>query len=236
MSPTSAVDRREILKSISVFRDLTERDFEELVSITTTRRLAAKEVLFHKGDPGVQLYGVMRGRLKVSAAGADGKEVVFGLMGPGEVIGEIALLDSRPRSGTVAAMEEAELLSLHRRDLISFLERRPRVAIQLAEVLAGRLRRLSELMEDTLFRTLPSRLAKRLLSLAEAYGRRTPSGLVIDLKLPQHELGEMVGTSRESINKQLRAWVDEGLVRLEKGQIVLRDEDALQSLARFLTM
>lgn len=232
----SAIGRRELLKSISVFRELSERDFEELVSITTTRRLKAKEALFHKGDPGVQLYGALRGRLKVTAAGADGKEVVFGLMGPGEVIGEIALFDSRPRTGTVVAMEEAELLALHRRDLIPFLERRPRVAIHFAEVLAGRLRRLSELMEDTLFRTLPSRLAKRLLSLAESYGERTPGGVVIRLKLPQHELGEMVGTSRESINKQLRAWVEEGLVRLEKGHIVLRDEDALQSLARFLTM
>lgn len=122
----------------------------------------------------LQLHEV--GRLKASAAGADGKEVVFGLMDPGEVIGEIALLDSEPRSATVVAMEDSQLLCLDRRDFLPFLEKHPSVAIELAAVLALRLRRLSEVMEDTLFLALPSRLAKKILDLANAYGREVEDG------------------------------------------------------------
>ena len=89
-------------------------------------------------------------------------------------------------------------------------------------------------MEDTLFLTLPTRLAKKILSLANNYGRPTEDGVVIDLKLPQHELGELVGTSRESINKLLRAWVEEGLVRVDRGYITVCNREGLEQLARFL--
>ena len=230
----SEVNRRDLLAGISVFSSLGADDLDRLVEITTLKQLQAKQTLFRKGDTAVALYGVMKGRLKASAAGADGKEVVFGLMDPGEVIGEIALLDSEPRSATVVAMEKAELLCLDRRDFLPFLEKHPGVAIELAAVLASRLRKLSEVMEDTLFLTLPSRLAKKILALANAYGRQTKDGIVIDLKLPQQELGELVGTSRESINKQLRAWVEEGLVRVDRGYITVCRREALEQLARLL--
>lgn len=232
----AAVDRRELLAGISIFSSLSDADLDRLVELTTVKKLRAKQTLLHKGDDAIALYGVMSGRLKASAAGADGKEVVFGLMDPGEVIGEIALLDSEPRSATVVAMEKSELLCLDRRDFLPFLERHPRVAIELAAVLASRLRRLSGVMEDTLFLTLPSRLAKKILALAQAYGRETDDGIVIQLKLPQHELGELVGTSRESINKQLRAWVEEGLVRVDRGYITVCQREGLEELARFLML
>jgi CRP/FNR family transcriptional regulator, cyclic AMP receptor protein len=147
------------------------------------------------------------------------------------VIGEIALLDQQPRSATVQAVEDVTLLTLHRRDLLPFLERNPKAAIRLAAVLARRIRNLTELAEDTVFLGLPSRLAKKLLSLADRYGKPTPEGLKIDLKLPQHELGELVGTSRESINKTLRQWGEEKLVSFASGYITIRDRDRLEDLA-----
>ena len=94
------VERRRVLGGVALFSDLEERELDELLAATTARRLADGEVLFRKGDPGRQLYGVVQGRLKISSAGPDGKEVVFGLSDPGDVIGEIALLDARPRSAT----------------------------------------------------------------------------------------------------------------------------------------
>ncbi len=230
------VSRRDLLGGISIFSSLSDDDLDRLVEITTLKRLPAKQALFHKGEHAVSLYGIMLGRLKASAAGADGKEVVFGLMDPGEVIGEIALLDSEPRSATVVAMEDSQLLCLDRRDFLPFLEKHPSVAIELAAVLALRLRRLSEVMEDTLFLALPSRLAKKILNLANAYGREVEDGVVIELKLPQQELGELVGTSRESINKQLRSWVEEGLVRVERGYITVLRRQRLEELARFLIL
>lgn len=228
------VDRRRLLQSIAIFEGIAERDLDALVGITTVRRLRPKQVLFRKGDEGRELYGVMSGRLRILGESEEGKEIVFSLMNPGEVIGEISLLDSYPRSATVEAIEACELLMLQRRDLMPFLEKHPAVAISLAAVLAGRVRRLSELMEDTLFLTLPSRLAKKLVGLAQTYGKKTPTGVLIELRLPQHELGELVGATRESINKQIRAWTREGLLRFDQGFITITDVDGLESLARFL--
>jgi CRP-like cAMP-binding protein len=227
-----ALDRRKLLANVSIFSSLDEKALDALVHATSTRRLDAGEVLFRKGDHGRQLYGVLSGRLKVSAAGADGKEIVFNVCDPGEVIGEIALLDSNPRSATIVALEASELLVLDRRDFLPFLERHPRVAIELAELLAARLRRLSELAEDSVLLALRARLAKKLVALAQRYGQPTKGGVEIDLPLSQQEIGDMVGTSRESINKQLRAWTLDGLLSSQRGRITLRDPAALEALAR----
>jgi CRP/FNR family transcriptional regulator, cyclic AMP receptor protein len=226
------LDRRRLLANVSIFSSLDERSLDALVRATSTRRLGAGEALFRKGEPGRQLYGVLSGRLKVSASGADGKEIVFNVCDPGEVIGEIALLDSNPRSATVVALEPSELLVLDRRDFLPFLERHPRVAIELAELLATRLRRLSELAEDSVLLALRARLAKKLVSFSQRYGRKTQQGVEIDLPFSQQELGEMVGTSRESINKQLRAWTEQGLIVSTRGRITLCDAPGLEALAR----
>lgn len=225
------MDRREVLRGIALFEGMSDRELDTLLALTTTKKLKKRAYLFRKGDPGNALFAVLEGRLKATGEGRDGKEMVFTVMDPGEVIGEIALFDQQPRSATVQAVEDVTLLTLHRRDLIPFLERNPKVAIKLAAVLSKRIRNLTELMEDTVFLGLPSRLAKKLLSLAARYGKQTPEGLKIDLKLPQHELGELVGTSRESINKTLRQWTQEGLVRFAGGYLTIRDEPRLEDLA-----
>jgi CRP-like cAMP-binding protein len=224
--------RRKLLANVSIFKSLDERALDALVRVTSTRRLGASEVLFRKGEAGRQLYGVLSGRLKVKAAGADGREIVFNVCDPGEVLGEIALLDSNPRSATIEALEPSELLVLDRRDFLPFLERHPRVAIQLAELLAARLRRLTELAEDSVLLALRARLAKKLVSFAQRYGVKTPEGIRIDLPFSQQELGDMVGTSRESINKQLRAWAEQGLILVRKGRVTLCDAPGLEALAR----
>jgi CRP-like cAMP-binding protein len=229
-----SVDRRELLRSIPIFSSLSDRELDLLLTYTTTKRVKKRAFLCRRGDPGLQLFAVMEGRLRVVGEGGDGREVVFNFMDPGDVIGEISLLDAQPRSASVEAVEDATLLALHRRDLLPFFERNPKAAMKLATVLAERLRRISELVEDTVFLGLPTRLAKMLLSLGQRYGKETPKGLFIDLKLPQHELGELVGTSRESINKQLRQWGEEGLVHVERGYVTLTDRGRLEELARLL--
>ncbi len=228
------MDRREVLKGIPLFQGMSDRELDMLLALTTTKKLKKRAYLCRKGDPGNALFAVLEGRLKATGEGRDGKEMVFSVMDPGEVIGEIALLDQEPRSATVQAVEDVTLLTLHRRDLLPFLERNPKAAIKLAAVLAKRIRNLTELAEDTVFLGLPSRLAKKLLSLADRYGKPTPEGLKIDLKLPQHELGELVGTSRESINKTLRQWGEENLVSFASGYLTIKDRDRLQDLADLL--
>jgi CRP-like cAMP-binding protein len=228
----TTLDRRRLLTGMSIFASLDERALDALLKVTSTRRLDAGEVLFRKGDQGRQLYGVLSGRLKVTASGRDGREVVLNFCDAGELIGEISLLDSNPRSATIVALEPSELLVLDRRDFLPFLERHPRVTIEVAELLATRLRRLSELMEDSVLLALRARLAKKLVALARRYGRTTPEGVQIEMTLSQQELGDMVGTSRESINKQLRAWTQEGLLVSTRGKLTLRDASALEAMAR----
>ena len=132
------MDRRKLLGSVSLFAELDDKELDLLLRATTTKKLKAKETLFRKGDPGNQLYGILSGSLKVMATGSDGKDVMFTLMGPGEVIGEIPLLDGGERSASAVAVEATELLVLHRRELIPFLESHPRAAIGLARVHAAR--------------------------------------------------------------------------------------------------
>jgi CRP/FNR family cyclic AMP-dependent transcriptional regulator len=224
------MDRRKLLGSVSIFSSLEEKELDLLLRATTTKRLEAKEMLFRKGDPGNQLYGILSGSLKVMVTGSDGKDVIFTLLGPGRIIGEIALLDAEARSASAVAVERTELLTLHRRELIPFLEGHPRAAIGLAGVLAAMVRRLSERAEDRHTMPLSGRIAKRLLSLAEEHGKRPIVGGPVEVRLPQQDLADLVGTTRESVNKQLRIWAEAGVIETGRGRVVLKEPEALKDV------
>jgi len=166
-----------------------------------------------------------------SSPSVDGRQVVLTTFREGDVFGEIALLDGKDRTADAVAQTDCELLVIERRSFVPFLMSNPEVALRLLAVLCERLRRTTEQVEDMLFRDLPSRLAKKLLSLAAASGERSERGLRIATRLSQRELGTMVGMSRESVNKQLRQWQGDGIIASEHGCILLTDERTLQDLA-----
>jgi len=233
LSQESAQQRRELLAKGSLFSKLNERQLDALVQVSRVQKLRARQELFHKGDPGSQVYLIVRGRLKVITTSSEGEDVVFNIMGPGEVFGELALLAGGRRTATITAIDDSELLVLDRREFLPFLTEHPEAAIKLLEVLAERLLRIGELVEDTTFLNLPARLSKKLVSLSRAYGVATPEGVRIDLKLSQSELGDLVATTRESINKQMKTWSDEGLVSMKNGVITIHRIDDLEALAGF---
>ncbi len=224
--------KRELLARVPLFQGFAPRDLDALVPAARPIAVAARDELFHKGDVGSQLYVVIEGRLKALTTSADGDDVVFNVMGPGEWFGEIALLSENPRSATVRAIERCELLVLDRRDFIAFLKRSPDVALRMLTVLVERLVRISEFVEDVQFLNLPVRLAKKLMLFAGRYGCKAKDGSVkIDLKLSQEEWGDLVGTTRESINKQMHIWSDAGLIRMDSGFVTLVRPDAIERLA-----
>ncbi|MCH2169226.1 Crp/Fnr family transcriptional regulator [Myxococcota bacterium] len=223
--------KREILAGVGLFGGLSDQDLEGIAAVTTTRKLSSREELFHKGDQGSQVYVVCTGRLKILTTSMDGDNVVFNTVGPGEVIGEMALITGAPRNATVTAVEPCELLVIDRRDFLAFVRSHPDTAIQLLVILANRLRGVSELVEDTLFLNLPPRLAKKLTSYAERYGESTPQGIRIDLKLSQEEWGDLVGTTRESINKQMRTWASDGLISVERGYVIIHRMEEMERIA-----
>ena len=235
MAPAPALTsdrKRELLARVPLFQGFGPRDLDALVPAVRAVELAAREELCHKGDPGSELYIVIDGRLKALTTSPEGDDVVFNVMGPGEVFGEMALLSERPRSATVRALERCELLVLDRRDFLAFLKRSPEIAVRMLTVLVERLARVSEFVEDVQFLKLPVRLAKKLVLFADRYGREGEGGvLTIDLKLSQEEWGDLVGTTRESVNKQMRAWIDEGLIRIDAGYVTLLRPEAIERLA-----
>jgi CRP/FNR family transcriptional regulator, cyclic AMP receptor protein len=233
MAPALSSERkRELLARVPLFTGFAPRDLDALVPSARPVTVAARHEVFHKGDAGSQLYVVIDGRLKALTTSPEGDEVVFNVMGPGEVFGEVALLSESPRSATVRAIERCELLVLDRRDFLAFLKRNPDIALRMLTLLVERLVRASELVEDVQFLNLPVRLAKKLTLLSERYGRDAGGGAVkIDLKLSQEEWGDLIGTTRESVNKQMRAWGDEGLIRVDAGYVTLLRPEAIESLA-----
>jgi CRP/FNR family cyclic AMP-dependent transcriptional regulator len=217
------VDRRGLLSGLELFAQMTAAELDSLVTATSTRIYAAREVIFRAGDPGDEAFSIIHGSLKVIASGDDGQEAMLALMGPGETFGELAILDGRPRSATVTALESTLLLVIDRLRFHALLRSSPGLAYKTLLVTAARLRRLSERVEDVEFLGLPARLAKKLVELAERYGKGEPDGRVrIALRLSQRELGQLVGATRESVNKNLKLFAQHELLQIEKGHLVVR--------------
>ena len=221
----SASDKLALLRRHPLFGALPPDSVERLSSYARTRSVARGQGIFAKGDEGNSLYAVCTGTVKISVPSAEGKDAVFNLIGDGEIFGEIALLDGQPRTADATAMTDCELMVLDRRDFLDLVRSQPEIALKIMEVLCARLRRTSEQVEDVLFLDLPGRLAKVLLQLA-AKSRDS------HIAITQREIGQMIGMSRESTNKQLREWEDKGWVKLERGGVVVLKPSALDAVAR----
>jgi CRP/FNR family transcriptional regulator, cyclic AMP receptor protein len=204
---------------------LTGAEAREVLAHAQVRRFPARKVVFRNGDAGDGLYGVLSGRIHIVAGSMDGKELILNTHGPGEVFGEIALLDGQGRSATAMANEASELLFLGRAAFLAFVGRRPEAMARIAALLCARLRRGTTLLEDYAFLELSPRLAKLLAGLAEARGTAT-------LSLSQRELAQMLGVTREFVSKQLNLWREAGIVELGRRRITIREPGALRQLCQ----
>jgi CRP/FNR family transcriptional regulator, cyclic AMP receptor protein len=232
--PQAAARRRELLAGHFLLQHLAPGELDELLRFARERRHAEGEVIFRRGDPGTSMMAVLDGRVRIGFGSEGGKEITLALLGPGSVFGEIALIDGKGRTADASAIGgPCRLLVLDQRDFLPFLERHPRTAIRLLQVMAERLRRANGLFESLVFMDLEGRLARLLLQLAAEHGEPAPPparGRRIAVRLSQGELATLVAATRESVNKQLRAWIERGLVAQDHGHLVLRDEAALRSL------
>ncbi len=223
-------DKESILAGHFLLRHLRREELRGLAATATLANHPRNAVIFKKDDPGDSMMAVIRGRVKICTYSADGKELVLNLIDRGGLFGEIALLDGRPRTADAVALEETDLLVLSRNRFLPFLTANPEVTIRLFSVLCQRLRRTSEHLEDALFLEAPSRLARGLLRLAEAFGKPAANGLRIDIRLSQQQIGSLIGISRESINKHLGEWGQSGHISVQSGIITIHDRDALEEI------
>lgn len=235
MSENSLEKQHALLRTIPLFEGLSEPELDQVAELAKVRSYSARSVVVTQGEPALALFVILRGRLKVASCGPDGRDTVLGIMGEHEVFGEIALIDGGPRSATCTAVEPCELLVLERPLFLKLLESSPGISLKLLHVLAQRLRRLSQRSEDAAFLDVPSRLARSLLDLATRFGesgRPGSSGIRLTIKLSQQELGELVGATRESVNKHLNDWTRQGLLKLQGGSMIIADIAGVRRLAR----
>jgi CRP/FNR family transcriptional regulator, cyclic AMP receptor protein len=226
--PKYSGGKLEILRKHPIFSDLEPDAFDQLCRYAKLSNLKRGATIFSKGDAGNSLYAVISGTVKISSSSAEGRSAILNLIGTGEVFGEIALLDDRERTTDAITNSDCELFVIDRREFIPFLHTQPALAMKFIKLLCARLRWTSEHVEQIILQDLPGRLASALIRLTE---RHQPSAAGRSITVTQQEISEMVGMSRESINKQLRAWESRNWVRLEHGAIVVLDAAALRSLA-----
>lgn len=216
---------QELCRLHPFFAALADGEARELLKHARVRHLAAGDVVFRKDDPGDGLYGVLAGRIVVTVQSADGKELILNMFGLGEFFGEIALLDGKGRTATAVAREPSELLFLGRADFLSFLRQRHEAAVRIIAFLCERLRRTTDLVEDSAFLNVSTRLAKQLAALAGG-GAAPPR----TIRLSQEELAHTLGVSREIVSRQLAAWREAGVVEIGRGRIVVRDGKVLDRI------
>jgi CRP/FNR family cyclic AMP-dependent transcriptional regulator len=223
-----AADRVSLLRNHPLFCELTPSILDRISTYVKRRSVAKGSTIFEKGDAGLGLIGVVSGSVKISVTSADGRDIVLNIIHPGEVFGEIALLDGRARTANATAMSDCELIVIERREFIPFLRSEPDVTLKLIEILCSRLRKTSEQVQDMTFLNLSTRLAKTLLQLAANAG---PLKSTAKVAITQREISQIVGRSRESTNKQLRAWARRGWIRLERGSVTVLKADKLVEIA-----
>ncbi len=221
-------DKRALLRNHPIFGDLRPDLLEHLNSRAIRRNVRSGTTIFTRGDPGTSLFAVCAGTVRISSPAPGGRSAIFNLISEGAVFGEIALLDGLTRTADATAVDDCELMVIERRDFIPLVHEQPEIALRIIELLCARLRQTTEQLEDVMVLELPGRLAKTLLHLAK---KSTPTANGPKITLTQSDIGEMIGMSRESTNKQLRAWQDRKWLRLGRDGIEILNPDALADVA-----
>ena len=219
----------EALRRCGLFGAADDTAIETLVHVLRIRRFRRGETIFHQGDPGDALFVLNSGSVKVVLPSDEGAEpAIVAILGPGEFFGELAILDGAPHSATIVAVEATETLVLHRDAFLSLIDSDSGLRRDLLASLATEIRRLTGHVEDLHFLDLPGRLASRILRLAESAGRPAADGSVrISWPYTQSELAGMIGGSRQSVNRLLADLTEQGLVRLERDELIVVSVDRL---------
>lgn len=222
------------LSQVPLFEGLPRPAQEQLAQMMKEVSLRRGENLFDEGDPGDRLYVLVDGKIKLGhQEERDGRANLLAILGPGEVVGELTLFDPGPRSTTATAISACTLYYLGHDELMTFIEETPSLAQEMLKALAQRLRRTNEMIADLVFADVPGRVAKKLLELADRFGHPTESGDIhVPHELTQEELAQLVGASRETVNKSLAHFVQRGWIHLEGRAVTMRDIEGLRRRAR----
>ena len=225
-------DAEVVLRRAPLFNGLDDESARTLRRQTSEVKLSRGEHLFLEGQDGDRLYVVLDGKIKLTRAAVDGRENLWSVLGPGEMFGELSLFDPRPRTSTASAVTDVTLAALAHDALRPWLLERPEVSMHMLQALAQRLRRANDVVADLVFTDVPGRVAKNLLDLADRFGEQERDGLHVHHDLTQEELAQLVGASRETVNKALADFAARGWLQISARSVLILDPERLRKRAR----
>ncbi len=212
-----------VLKNSNWFRGIADELLREIAALSVTRNYAVGETIFQRDEPGDYLFGVIAGSIRVAIHSPDGRELALNTMGPGDIIGEIAVLDGGVRTATGRATEPTQVFVVPREPFAQLMRRQPDIALHMIELLCERVRHAHQQVEEAAFLTLPQRLGRQLVALANTGAGALP----VTIKISQGELATFLNASRQLVNGCLQGWQKQGYVSLKRGSIVVHDLDGL---------
>lgn len=221
-----------VIRSSPLFQELNDAGYLAIRERMTEHTFRRGEEIFHEGSPGDKLFVLGSGKVKLGHTAPDGREHLLAILGPGEILGEVSLYDPGPRTATAAALAKTSLVSLQHTDLLRVLDARPEISQHLLRSLAQRLRRTNAAMADLIFSDVPGRVAKTLLDLGQRFGQPADGGLRVSHDLTQEELAQLVGATRETVNKSLAEFSNRGWLQLDGRSVILLDIERLRRRGR----
>jgi CRP/FNR family cyclic AMP-dependent transcriptional regulator len=219
------------LKKIPLFQDLSHETMHRLVTCIEMREVRRRQVIYLPGDPGQAVFFVNGGRVKISKVTRDGKELTLAYRGPGEVFGELVMIDGGPREEMAEAMENALITELERGEFERLVQKEGLIGYRLAKTIAQRRRDVENKIEQLIFKDVNAKLAELLLRLATEYGIEDSRGTLVSLKITHQEMANLIGSTRETVSLTLSQFKRKGLIQTDGRKVILADREGLRALA-----
>lgn len=224
------------LQRINLFKEIPADDMEELARVTRMELAKKKETIFLPGESSQQVYLLKTGRVKISRISEEGRELTLVLLEPGEIFGELEILEGSVRDTIAEAMEESQLCVIQKEQFLSLIRKRPELSFRLTKLIGLRLRRIESRVEDLVFRDVPSRLAHLLIQLSEEYGNPAQDGILLSIKITHQEMANLIGSIRETVSATLGEFKKEGLITFEGRKIIILRPELLKKQVRPLPL
>lgn len=228
--PSSSTNKLWYLKHIRLFDGISPSEMQEMEKITRMEEVKKRQPLYLPGDPSSNVYLLKKGRVKIANSAPSGKEVTFDILEPGEVFGELEVLEDAPRSTSAETLDDTLICVIPRKDFDQYLAMHPNVTVKLTKLIGLRLRKIQSRVEDLVFRDVPARLAHLLVELSKSDGVKEGNGIRLKAKLTHQEMANLIGCSRETVSSTLGQFRDDGLVRLDGRAITILNEKGLSRL------
>jgi CRP/FNR family transcriptional regulator len=219
----------ELLRHLPLLSGLSEVELQRIAQVAVARSFPKGARVFHEGDESDACYVVRSGEVRVTREHSDGRAIALATLGPGEIVGELAMLDGEVRSASVEALSDVELLAISAPDMRGLLERNPEITSKLVVALTRRVRETNERVSRQSFQTVPSRVAGVLSQLVDEDGLSSTGREGLTIRMNQADLAQLAGTSRESVSRFLAVLERAGVVRVGRGRVTVLEPSRLRA-------